>query len=219
MSETNSEVGNKDFKQIPQRPAVNPGQIFSPDPSDKAAGAMNSNWNPTPISMNESQGRTQALPWLPWWAKVNEFFIFTLPDMVVTELGVLRSVEQHRPRRGIYGIRLGSGAGHLIICLAVTGGRASGSCTVGLMGERRGWVSEWVNGWETDRETGRGREWQRDIDRVYSSKGDRRVPKICSRCECSGRWGWLSDVSRYKHPLLPVPSPPFCLSLLLCRYR
>lgn len=58
--------------------------------------------------------------------------------MVVAELGVLWPVEMHRPRRGVYGIRLGSGPGHLIICLAVTGGRASGSCTVGLMGERRG---------------------------------------------------------------------------------
>lgn len=58
--------------------------------------------------------------------------------MVVAELGVLWPVEQHRPRRGVYGIRLGRGAGHLIICLAVAGGRASGSCTVGLMGERRG---------------------------------------------------------------------------------
>lgn len=58
--------------------------------------------------------------------------------MVVAELGVLWPVEMHRPRRGVYGIRLGSRPGHLIICLAVTGGRASGSCTVGLMGERRG---------------------------------------------------------------------------------
>lgn len=64
-----------------------------------------------------------------------------LPDMVVAELGILRPVEEHRPRRGVYGIRLGSGPGHLIICLAVTGGRASRSCTVGLMGERRSWVS------------------------------------------------------------------------------
>lgn len=60
------------------------------------------------------------------------------PDVVVAELGILGPVEQHRPRRGVYGIRLGSGPGHLIICLAVTGGGASRSCTVGLMGERRG---------------------------------------------------------------------------------
>lgn len=79
--------------------------------------------------------------------------------MIVAELGVLWPVEQHRPRRGVYGVRLGSGPGHLIICLAVTGGRASRSCTVGLMGERRGWVSA------SDRQRGRGgREEHRDID-------------------------------------------------------
>lgn len=66
----------------------------------------------------------------------------TLPDMVVAELVSLGPVEQYRPRRGVYGISLGSGSGHLIICLAVTGRRARWSCTVGVMGERRGWVSE-----------------------------------------------------------------------------
>lgn len=61
-----------------------------------------------------------------------------VPDVVVAELGGLRPVQQHRPRRGVYRIRLGSGPGHLIVCLAVPGGRARGSCTVGWMGERRG---------------------------------------------------------------------------------
>lgn len=61
--------------------------------------------------------------------------------MVVAELGRLGPVEQHRPRRRVYGISLGSGPGHLIICLAVTGSRARWSCAVGVMGERRGWMS------------------------------------------------------------------------------
>lgn len=47
-----------------------------------------------------------------------------LPDVVVAELGVLRPVEQHRPGRRVYGLGLGSGAGHLVICLAVAGGRS-----------------------------------------------------------------------------------------------
>lgn len=63
---------------------------------------------------------------------------FLVPDVVVAELGALLPIEEHRPRRRVYWFRLGSGPGHLIICLAVTGGRASRSCTVGLMGERRG---------------------------------------------------------------------------------
>lgn len=66
--------------------------------------------------------------------------------MVVAELGGLGPVEQHRPRRGVYGISLGSGPGHLIICLAVTGRRARWSCTVRVMGERRGWVSARMGG-------------------------------------------------------------------------
>lgn len=83
--------------------------------------------------------------------------------MVVAELGGLWPVEQHRARRGVYGIRLGSGPGHLIVCLAVTGGRASGSCTVGLMGERRGWVSASERHRERERER-EEREGARDRD-------------------------------------------------------
>lgn len=71
--------------------------------------------------------------------------------MIVAELGRLGPVEQHRPRRGVYGISLGSGPGHLIICLAVTGRRARWSCTVGVMRERRGWVSARMGG-ETARQ-------------------------------------------------------------------
>lgn len=82
--------------------------------------------------------------------------------MIVAELGSLWPVEQHRPRRGIYGIRLGSSTGHLIICLAVTGGRARRSCTVGLMGERRGWVSARGADGEAKTET---EEEDRNIDR------------------------------------------------------
>jgi len=60
-----------------------------------------------------------------------------LPDVVIAELGELRLVEVDRPRRGVYRLRLGSGPGHLIVCLAVTGGRASGSCAVRRTRERR----------------------------------------------------------------------------------
>jgi len=60
------------------------------------------------------------------------------PDMVVTKFGGLGSVEQHDSRCGIYRVRLWCGSGHLILCLAVAGGRARGSCTVRVMGERRG---------------------------------------------------------------------------------
>lgn len=48
--------------------------------------------------------------------------------MVVAELGALRPVEKHRPRRGVYRLGLGSRPGHLVIRLAVTGGRARRSC-------------------------------------------------------------------------------------------
>lgn len=83
--------------------------------------------------------------------------------MVVAELGRLGPVEQHRPRRGVYGISLGSGSGHLIICLAVTGRRARWSCTVGVMGERRGWVSERGGDSQADTEEEDG-----DIDALHS---------------------------------------------------
>lgn len=69
---------------------------------------------------------------------MNDDNVYSLPDMVVTELGDLWPVEVDGPGRGVYGVRLRSGSGHLIVCLSVTGGRASRSCTVRLMGERRG---------------------------------------------------------------------------------
>lgn len=83
--------------------------------------------------------------------------------MVVAELGRLGPVEQHRPRRGVYGLSLGSGSGHLIICLAVTGRRARWSCTVGVMGERRGWVSERGGDSQADTEE----EEDGDIDALH----------------------------------------------------
>lgn len=88
--------------------------------------------------------------------------------MVVAELGRLGPVEQHRPRRGVYGLSLGSGPGHLIICLAVTGRRARWSCTVRVMGERRGWVSARMGG-------GRDSEAEtedRDVDGGRASQHD-----------------------------------------------
>lgn len=89
--------------------------------------------------------------------------------MVVAELGRLGPVEQHRPRRGVYGISLGSGPGHLIICLAVTGRRARWSCTVGVMGERRGWVS--ARGRESEAET---EEEDGDADALHSPTASER---------------------------------------------
>lgn len=88
--------------------------------------------------------------------------------MVVAELGRLGPVEQHRPRRGVYGISLGSGPGHLIICLAVTGRRARWSCTVGVMGERRGWVS--ARGGDSEAET----EEDGDADALHSPTASER---------------------------------------------
>lgn len=118
-----------------------------------------------------------------------------VPDVVVAELGGLRPVQQHRPRRGVYGFRLGSGPRHLIVCLAVPGGRARGSCTVGWMGERRGWVRSSGGQREADRWVGgggRGGHTRGDV--VYSSKAtnyNQRRPSAAAEGSVN-----LSDASR-----------------------
>ena len=153
------------------------------------------------------------------------------PDVVVAELGILGPVEQHRPRRGVYGIRLGSGPGHLIICLAVTGGGASRSCTVGLMGERRGWVSVSERQRDTERERERQRETEREEERerergrerdthrhrleTWFTVQKRRRP-ISTRGYCLLMYAEAGGVDSMTFPV--INSPP-CPSVLLCRYR
>lgn len=120
--------------------------------------------------------------------------------MVVAELVSLGPVEQYRPRRGVYGISLGSGSGHLIICLAVTGRRARWSCTVGVMGERRGWVSERGGDSQADTEEEDG-----DIDALPSPTASEKL--------------LYADEQRVDSVTFHLPTPPpSSLPALLCRY-
>lgn len=132
--------------------------------------------------------------------------------MVVAELGGLGPVEQHRPRRGVYGISLGSGPGHLIICLAVTGRRARWSCTVGVMGERRGWVSARMGGRGRGGETARQRQRTEDRD-----TGGRRA----SQPDCVPARLLYADEQRVDSVtfLVEKKNSPSPLSAVLWRYR